>query len=350
MSMFNWTEREENLQRDAAQGLENTQNKFAKKAGKEAKFQKKESGRKEGLATGAYQQGRSDVQQAQNSQIAQRQNQYLDMLQQRASGQAPSLAEAQMKTAQDRNLAQQVAAITAQRGGNNAATQRMMMQGQAQQGQALAGQAAQARLQEMNEAQGMYGNAVQGARGQDLQITDMLQRQAMQRQAEQTNLQSQADQMRQAQIDRQAQLRTGAAQTNLQQRAADLQSAGAAGEFVRGAVISAGEAAAKAAASDERLKKNITSADKDIEKFLKKLSAKKYEYKTDKYPGTDKEVHIGIMAQDLEKSKAGKDMVEKDENGIRNVVADAKGFTTVLAALASLNKKMEELQKNKSKK
>lgn len=89
----------------------------------------------------------------QNSQAASTQvaPQRLDVLKQMglaATGQGPSLAEAQMKAAQDRNLAQQLAAAQAQRGGNAALTQRNMLNNQASAGRDLAQQAGIARLQE----------------------------------------------------------------------------------------------------------------------------------------------------------------------------------------------------------
>lgn len=65
-----------------------------------------------------------------------------------ALGQGPSLAEAQLKQAQSRNLAQQMAAIQAARGGSAAANQRAMMQSMGRSGRELASQAAIERLAE----------------------------------------------------------------------------------------------------------------------------------------------------------------------------------------------------------
>lgn len=65
-----------------------------------------------------------------------------------AAGRGPSLAETQLKQAQDRNLAQQLAAVQAQRGGSAAASQRALLQSMGQSGRELAQQAAVERLAE----------------------------------------------------------------------------------------------------------------------------------------------------------------------------------------------------------
>lgn len=374
--------------KSAQRAQEKNLQKYAKKSAKYGKNAEKKS-------VAAYEQGRADVQSQQNSPLVQQQKAFLEQLRARSTGQAPSLAEAQMKSAQDRNLAQQVAAITAQRGGNNAATQRQLLNSQAAQGQQLAGQAAQARLQEINEAQGLYGNAMQGARSQDIQLAQMLQQQAAQRQAEQSGLSRDM-------YGNQIKIGTGALEGRAQSVAnqsniLDAQRAKQIGAWTNTAVgaaevgsdvakmmmgvpptpstkqtpiadstslnselkNSSGQYAfdvdpslipKKGGGSDERLKKDVSSADKDIKEFLDKLSSKKFEYKDSSYPTATEGKRVGIMAQDLEKTDMGKMMVKKDENGMRVISPDAGGFGAILAAQASLNKRLEELEKKKSKK
>ncbi len=366
--------------------------KYAKKSGKIAKGADKKS-------LEAFNQGRGDIQAQQNSPLVQQQQAFLEQLRKRSTGEAPSLAEAQMKSAQDRNLAQQVAAITAQRGGNNAATQRQLLNSQAAQGQQLAGQAAQARLQEINEAQGMYGNAMSGARGQDIQLADMLQRQAMQRQGEQSGLsrdmygnqisigsgamagraqsiQNQSnilDAQRAQQVGAWRDMATGAAEVGADVAKAsmgipptpstggessskmgfnsDLKDSSGNYDFGTTTQNNAPKPLPKLKEpSDERLKKDISSADSDIKEFLDKLSAKKFEYKDSNYPRASEGKRVGIMAQDLEKTDMGKMMVSKDENGMRVISPENGGFGAILAAQASLNKRLEELEKKKNKK
>lgn len=72
----------------------------------------------------------------------------INQMGQAALGQGPSLAEVQMKAAQDRNLAQQLAAVQAQRGGNAALNQRNLVQSMASSGRQLGQDAAATRLQE----------------------------------------------------------------------------------------------------------------------------------------------------------------------------------------------------------
>lgn len=72
----------------------------------------------------------------------------LNQMGQAAAGQGPSLAEAQLKAAQDRTLAQQLATTQSLRGGSAALNQRNMAQTMSQQGRALAQDASVARLAE----------------------------------------------------------------------------------------------------------------------------------------------------------------------------------------------------------
>lgn len=92
----------------------------------------------------------------------------IQQLQAQTTGQAPSLATAQLKAAQDRNLSQLMAAASAQRGGNPALMQRQLAQQQGQQGRQLAQDSGVARLQEQQAAQQLLGQVGQSQQGQDL--------------------------------------------------------------------------------------------------------------------------------------------------------------------------------------
>lgn len=76
----------------------------------------------------------------------------------RAAGKAPSLAEAQMKMTQDRNLAQQLAATKANRAVNPALAFRQNQQMGAQTNQQVAQASTAAKLQEDAQNQMMFGN------------------------------------------------------------------------------------------------------------------------------------------------------------------------------------------------
>lgn len=125
----------------------------------------------------------------------------------------------------------------------------------------------------------------------------------------------------------------------LAQGAATVQGATAMNQGIGGALGMAGGAAA--AMSDVKLKVGIKNADKDVENFLDNLKALKYDYKEPEVDGPGE--HYSPMAQDLEKSKPGKAMVEETPRGKQ--VDYAKGFGTMTASLANLNKRLRALEK-----
>lgn len=97
--------------------------------------------------------------------------------------------------------------------------------------------------------------------------------------------------------------------------------------------------------SDRSVKKNIRSAkDKDllspneIDGFLSHLYAKQYNYKDGKH-GKGKQV--GIMAQDLENTQLGKQMVEDTPEGKQ--VNYGKGLGLVVASQARLNERLNAI-------
>lgn len=92
--------------------------------------------------------------------------------------------------------------------------------------------------------------------------------------------------------------------------------------------------------SDMDLKENIKSGDKEITDFMKHLAAKKYDYK-DKVGG-EKEM-VGVMAQDAEKSRAGKKIVD-EVVGYKSINIP-KALSLALAGIANLNKRIEKVEK-----
>ncbi len=107
---------------------------------------------------------------------------------------------------------------------------------------------------------------------------------------------------------------------------------------------SAGAAIAKVAASDKNLKKNVKKSDSKandkIEDFINSLSSYEFEYK-DKDFGDG--VKSGVMAQDLEKSELGEQMVVDTPQG--KMVDFGQGFGAILAAQAELNEEIKKLKK-----
>ena len=237
-------------------------------------------------------------------------------LQGQVEGSAPSLAQAQLKAAQDRNLAQQLAAAKSQRGGSPAALQRQLARAQGSAGQELAQQAGQARLQEQQGAQQLL--AQQLGQQQALssgQVSGFLG-QGQQFAANQARLRAQ-----QAQAD-----------------------AAATGSFLGAGASALGSMFAK---SDENSKKNIKKDSKSSNDFLEKLSSVSYKYKDTSEPGTAEGKRHGILAQDLEKSEVGKSLVLNTPGG--KMVDTVQGFGAVLAAQSELHKRLKELESKKKK-
>jgi hypothetical protein len=92
------------------------------------------------------------------------------------------------------------------------------------------------------------------------------------------------------------------------------------------------------AASDERVKKNVKEVDPvDLKAFMSSIKPKTFEYK-DKGDGEGE--RAGVMAQDLQKSKLGNDVVVQDADGTLGYDKDKlQGLT--LAALKHLYDKVE---------
>ena len=356
------------------------------------------------------------------------QSQLISQLQQQARGEGPSIAEAQLKAASDRSLAQQLAAAQSGRGGQStAAIQRQLAQQQATSGQEIAQQAAIARMQEQQSAQGLLANVL----GQEQQLADQLQQsylaqgfsidQAQQQaRADLEKLKTQqflaaqgltaegvAGEQKQKAAITGGLLKAGGGllsagalsdkneKTNIKplsgksntkkkknlasslsknkQKTTDepmvektasksklFEAGGAFGESIQKGREQAAEGQKRAgrqmfnqqlaAVSDKTEKKSQKSInEKDMNDFLDKIKAYSYEYKNPNKEGAGPGKQVGVMAQDLMKSKVGKQMVTKAPTG-ELMVDFGKGFGAVLAAQAALNEKLKKLESSKKKK
>ncbi len=110
-----------------------------------------------------------------------------------------------------------------------------------------------------------------------------------------------------------------------------------------------GDVAQPMSISDELLKVEIKGSDPKVSKFLDAINAHEYEYKKSvkDLPGAGEGKHVSPMAQELEKSELGKQMVIDTPKG--KMVDYGKGFGTILAAQAVLNKRLNDLEKKKGK-
>ena len=353
----------------------------------------------------------------------------ITQLQGQADGTAPSLAEAQLKSASDRNLAQQLAAAQSSRGGSAASRERQLLRNQASAGQELAQQSTEARLAERNQAQQLLGEQI----SQEQQLSDTLVQNYL---AQGFNIE-QAQQQALADLEK---LETNQFLAAQGLTAASTEAAAGRQAGLVGGVLNAGGSIAAAAISDETAKTKIKKANnkdmlkalsngtkknstkkasskkasdknmkkdeddkkekakkqklaselnsafptstgddgssagrnlhrsalsaisdekakKNIEKygsknikkdFLDKLQAYTYEYKEPNKPGRRQGRQTSVMAQDLEKTEIGKNMVGSTEDGTK-FVDYAKGYGAILAAQAHLNKRLDELESKKSK-
>jgi hypothetical protein len=90
--------------------------------------------------------------------------------------------------------------------------------------------------------------------------------------------------------------------------------------------------------SDERVKTDIEDGDKPVTEALARLSAKRFAYKDEGKP------RVGIMAQDLERSDAGKAIVSEGGDGVKRIDVP-QGLGLALAGLASVHRRLARLER-----
>lgn len=311
-----------------------------------------------------------------------------------AAGTGPSVAANQLAAGQEANIAATLAAANSARGAAAPAVQRAAIQQAAEiQGRA-AQEAATARLQEQMQAAGLLGQVAGQGREMDIGQAQMqnaanldifkgqLQAAIAQGQMDQStaeamyNAQLQTN-LQQAQINQQNQqmfnqlqaqyaaMGLDAATAN-QQAALQIQQLQQSGALSRaglaqqetasqrqliggllGAGGQVGAAAAMgpaAAASDVAVKEDIQDGDSKIRVFLDNLGTHDYRYTDPKY-GEGR--FVSPMAQELLKTDVGKSMVFEDDDGVLNVDY-GRGFGALLAAQASLNKRLAKLEQRKA--
>lgn len=95
-----------------------------------------------------------------------------------------------------------------------------------------------------------------------------------------------------------------------------------------------------AAMSDKNEKENIKPSKGKASEFLEALDSYTFNYKDSKNGQGEK---VGIMAQDLEKSELGEQMVKDTPDG--KIVDFGQGFAAILAAQAELKDEVEKMKK-----
>lgn len=106
-----------------------------------------------------------------------------------------------------------------------------------------------------------------------------------------------------------------------------------------------GQGAITYATSDRRAKKKIVAA-KDVDSMLERIKAFEYEYIDPDKPLRGRGRQVSVMADDLEKSAAGREMVERLPDGTK-VVNYGKGLGTMLAAVARVHERLSAVEEGK---
>lgn len=263
----------------------------------------------------------------------QNQNQSYGQMQAVASGLGgPNPAQAQYQQNIQQLAAQQAGAIGSQKGISPALQARMMAQQGSSAMQNAAGQGAantaQQQLGAMNSAAGIANTQASNQIGQT-------NANASAQQAEQQNLLG----ANAAYGQQQAGILSNMNQTN---SATQIQNSKAQQGIFGGLLGGSG-----GILSDEKAKTNIKPADAEIQAFLDTVGSHQYNYKpsVEGQPGTAPGKHTGPMAQELEKSPLGKQMVVDTPNG--KGVDFERGLGTIIAGLATLNKRIEGLEGGK---
>lgn len=262
-----------------------------------------------------------------NAQLGQ-----LSQLQGIASGQQQGAGELAVQRQAQNALAAQQSMARMQRGPMAMLGQRDARDQSAAIGSTAMGVGQQAALGDQMAAQGMIAQAAGQGRGQDQSV-------------QLANLNAQLQQMGMDDAARLGYLQqlTGmnAAELNAAVGAMGAAQAGNKPGYLPGLMQTAGQVGAAAAmASDENLKEEIADASDEVDAMLDNLYPKSYKYKDAKW-GEGR--RAGIMAQDLERSEAGKRIVMDTPEG--KLLDVNKAISAALAGAARLNKRVRELER-----
>ena len=260
--------------------------------------------------------GQSDQARGQQQQLAQ-------MLFSQATGATQGAGEMAVQRQAGNAMANNTSAAQMSRGANAAMAGRNAMRANADLGVNAAGQAGIAQLQDQQSAQNQLGGLLGATRGQDIQTAG-------------ANQQAQLGQQ-QLQLSALAQMLgvdQAALQADLAKRGIQMQDKG-----MLPTLLQAGGQTVAAAASDERLKRDIVDADEQVDEVLANLSPKAYSYKDEKYGVGPR---VGIMAQDLERSTLGREIVIDTSEG--KMLDVNKALSLALAAVARLDARVRDLE------
>ena len=302
-------------------------------------------------ATGAGQEA-SGFNQLQG--VGQQQQSFAQSLAAQAAGTGgPTMADTELTTATNQNNANAAAAAASGKGLNPAMAARLALNTQAGNNQTAANQAAQTRVQEQLNAQGQLGSALSGASSTAANAagagntatgagTSLLGTAAGAQNTQNANtIQNTLGTSAQ---NEQAALANQQGQLGVQAGNAQIAAANTAAQNSMIGSIAGGIGGAAAMFSDVRLKdiKKGSKAAQDIEDLLDHAHASEYEYKDGAKDIAGDGTYATPMAQDLEQSKLGADLVHEGPGGAK-VVDYGKGLGTLLGATAHVNDKVDAL-------
>lgn len=210
-----------------------------------------------------------------------------------------SLASEQLRQGLQQQQAQQMSMAAGAPTGSGPMAARTAMMGMGRASSAMAGNAAMAGIAERAAAQKAWSDAILGARGQDLQASLGGRQNAI------------------------------GAYSGVTPDKSFLDKWG--GAILGGASI---------AASDRNLKTDINDADREVDALLDGLNPYAFRYLDEERHGHGR--RVGIMAQDLQASLAGRELVIETDEGL--MVDLHKAIPVLLATVARLNARVRELE------
>lgn len=284
------------------------------------------AGYSQGMSPGGIaQQQAPQLQQGYDAAFRNSQLQQQQQLQGVASGQQQGAGELAAQRQYANAMAAQQADARMARGGNAALAYRNAANQSAALGSTAAGAGQQAALTDQQNAQGMLSNL--NAQGRSADFSGANANAGYQAQTQGQNAQNYLGLM-------QGLSGMDANQLSAQQNAAQ-------NHGFLGPLLSAGGQVAGAALmhSDERLKTEITDARSEVDQMLDRLLPKAYVYKDSKHGAGRR---VGIMAQDLERSAAGKRIVFDAPDG--KALDVNKALSAALASSARLNERVRQLE------
>ncbi|MGL4527299.1 MAG: tail fiber domain-containing protein [Aestuariivirga sp.] len=249
-----------------------------------------------------------------------------------ASGQQAGAGELAVNRQIGQANAAQMSAARAARGANSALASRNAARNQADIGLAGAGQAAAAQLQDQQSANAQLGQTFGQIRQGDIDIA----------------VENMRAKLAQAGMNDQQQIAAIGQQLGWDQARinAELQRAAiAAGDkgMLPGLLQAGAQAGATFAASDERLKKDIRDGGDDADEMMRQLRPRSYRYKDESKWGSGE--RLGIMAQDLKRSKMGAlTMIPVDDEGHMGFDL-GKAASAALASVARLDERLRKVER-----